>query len=356
MSASDSAARRPEDRLAQRGGLVECLRPLSALYHGITGLRNAAFDCGLLRTQRVDLPVVSVGNLSVGGTGKTPMVVWLARELAARGRRPGILSRGYRSAAGSQNDEGRLLTRLLPGVPQVQNPDRVEGAGELIDAGVDVIVLDDGFQHRRLGRDVDLVLVDATRPWGLPTPQTGGDPVRALLPRGFLRESTAGLSRASAVVLTRCDQADEARIRALEAEIERLAPGVPRARARHRATELSTPTGVRPLADLNGRRVVLVSGLGNPEAFERSARDAGAHVIATRRFADHHHFRRAELEGLAAGDGVILTSAKDAVKFELEGVPCWVLEVDLEFVSGTAVIAALLDSLRTEGAKKVTHD
>lgn len=331
---------------------MECLRPLGALYRGITGLRNAAYDSGLFATKRLDVPVVSVGNLTVGGTGKTPMVVWVARELIARGRRPGVLSRGYR-AQGEQNDEGRLLERLLPDVAQVQNPDRVEGGQALVASGADVIVLDDGFQHRRLGRDVDLVLVDATRPWGLPAPEGGGDPVRALLPRGFLREAPTGLARASAVVLTRCDQVAEARIQALEAELERLAPGVPRARARHRATELRTPEGTRPLADLAGRDVVLVSGLGNPEAFERSARDAGARVVATQRFPDHHHFRRAELEELTPAGAVILTSAKDAVKLELEGVPCWVLEVDLEVTAGAAVLEALLDSLRVADAKRM---
>jgi len=331
---------------------VECLRPLGALYRGITGLRNAAYDAGLFATKRLDVPVVSVGNLSVGGTGKTPMVVWVARELLARGRRPGVLSRGYR-AQGEQNDEGRLLERLLPGVPQLQNPDRVEGGAQLVAEGADVIVLDDGFQHRRLGRDVDVVLVDATRPWGLPAPAEGGDPVCALLPRGFLRESPNGLKRASAVVLTRCDQATDARIQQLEAEIERLAPGVPTARTRHRALELSTPDGPRPLSDLAGRDVVLVSGLGNPEAFERSARDAGARVVATKRFPDHHHFRRTELDGVAPDGAVILTSSKDAVKFEAEGIPCWVLEVELELLRGKAVLEALLDSLRIQGAKKV---
>lgn len=352
MTASDSTARRPEDRLRERGGAVECLRPLGALYRGITGLRNAAYDAGLFATKRLEIPVVSVGNLSVGGTGKTPMVVWVARELIARGRKPGVLSRGYR-AQGEQNDEGRLLERTLPGVPQVQNPDRIEGGEQLVAAGVDVIVLDDGFQHRRLGRDVDLVLVDATRPWGLPAPAGGGDPVRALLPRGFLREAPTGLARASAVVLTRCDQVEDARVGALETELERLAPGVPRARARHRATFVTTPEGVLPLGELAERDVVLVSGLGNPEAFERSARDAGAQVVATRRFPDHHHFRRAELERLAPPGAVILTSSKDAVKFETEGVPCWVLEVELELLSGNAVLEALLDSLRVSDAKRV---
>lgn len=328
------------------------MRPLSALYRGITGLRNAAFDAGLFATQRLAVPVVSVGNLSVGGTGKTPMVVWVARELIARGRKPGVLSRGYR-AQGEQNDEGRLLERLLPGVPQVQNPDRVAGGGQLIAAGADVIVLDDGFQHRRLGRDVDLVLVDATRPWGLPLPAGGGDAVCALLPRGFLREAPSGLARASAVVLTRCDQVEEAALSRLERELERSAPGVPRARARHRATQVSTPEGVKPLTELAGREVVLVSGLGNPEAFERSARDAGARIVATKRFPDHHHFRRAELEQLAPHGAMILTSSKDAVKFETEGVPCWVLEVELELLSGNAVLEALLDSVRVPGAKRV---
>src|SRR5687768_6617186 len=136
------------------------------------------FDAGLLRVERAAVPVISVGNLTAGGTGKTRLVHWLVAELRGRGLRPGVLSRGYGRAPGQAlNDEGRMLAAAFPGLPQVQEPDRVRGARALVAAsGVDVIVMDDGFQHRRLWRDLDVVCLDATSPFG------GG----ACLPAGLL--------------------------------------------------------------------------------------------------------------------------------------------------------------------------
>ncbi len=353
MSTGDRAPRRPEDRLRQRGGLVEALRPFAALYSGITGLRNAAYEAGIAPAKALGVPVVSVGNLTVGGTGKTPMVAWFVRELQRRGRRPGVLSRGYRAAEGGRNEEGILLEELLPGVPHVQRADRVEGGRELEAEGVDVVVLDDGFQHRRLRRDVDLVLVDATRPWGLPAPAEGGEPVCAVLPRGFLREAPRGVRRASAVVFTRCDQASAEELERLDARFEAIAPGVPRTRAAHRAVAVRTPEGRREVDVLRGREVALVSGLGNPEAFARTAREAGAVVVADLRFPDHHHYDRAELDRAVPAGATILCSAKDAVKLDALGVACLVLEVELAWIAGEPVIAALLDSLPATDARRV---
>jgi tetraacyldisaccharide 4'-kinase len=292
----------------------------------------------------LDAAVVSVGNLTAGGTGKTPMVALVARELARRGRRVGVLSRGYRApASGEPNDEGLLLARLLPGVPQAQDKDRVRGGERLVEEGVDAIVLDDGFQHRRLARDLDLVLVDATAPFGLPA-RDGEKPVRALLPRGLLREPLARLSRAQACVLTRCDQVPAARLAALRAEIEDAAPGVPILRASHRPAAYVDARGARrAAAELAGVEVELVSAVGNPDAFERTVTALGAKVAAHRRFPDHHAYTREDLAGL--GTRTPLTTAKDAVKLERLGVPCGVLEVELRIDAGASVLDALLDAL-----------
>ena len=171
------------DRLARRGGAVELLWLPALLFGAAARLRGWLYDHRLLPIRQLDTPVVSIGNLSVGGTGKTPMVAHVASRLQEMGLRPGVLSRGYGRGDAEQNEEACLLERLLPGVPQVQDPDRVAGGERLQELGVDVIVLDDGFQHRRLGRDLDICLVDATRPWGLPA--MGHEPVRAPLPRGL---------------------------------------------------------------------------------------------------------------------------------------------------------------------------
>jgi len=352
-------ARRVEERLARRGGAVELLRLPAALFGAAAGLRGALYDRGWLPVERLDVPVVCVGNLTAGGTGKTPMVVWVARELQRRGLRPGLSSRGYGARAGEVSDEGRLLDRLLPGVPRVESADRARAGRELEARGCDAVVLDDGFQHRRLVRDLDLVLVDATRPWGLPASGAGGAPVRAFLPRGLLRESPRGLARAGAAVITRVDQADERTVEALAAELERWAPGLGVATARHRPVRIAGPgaESAHPGA-LAGREVDLVSGVGNPDAFEASVRALGARVHEHRRFADHHAYRPDDLRGLGEAGRWLLATAKDAVKLG-DDPRLRVLEVELEIASGRSLLEALLDSLpagRAQRQRRTLHE
>lgn len=346
LSGAGGGRLRVEERLARRGGAIEWLRAPAALFGGLARVRAALYDRRLLPVVRVAAPVVSVGNLTVGGTGKTPAVIAIARELARRGRRPGVLARGYRRAAREgSNDEGRLLARKLPGVPYLERADRVEGAQKLVDAGCDVIVLDDGFQHRRLARDLDLVLVDATRPFGLPPSAAGEPAVRALLPRGLLREPPGALARADALAITRADQVPPEALDALERELWQLAPGRPILRAAHRPRALRGPAREEPPEALAGRPVRLVSGIGNPAAFERTAHALGARVVGVHRFGDHHDFRREELEPLLAPGVPLLVTAKDAVKLEALGVPHLTLDVEWTWLSGEEVLEALLDAL-----------
>ena len=349
---------RIEDRLARRGGAVELLRLPAAVFGAVSGLRSSLYDRGLLPVERLDAPVVSVGNLTAGGTGKTPMVALLAQRLRARGRRPGLLSRGYGSRRGAENDEARLLAELLPDVAHVQDPDRAAGGRRLVEQhGVDVVLLDDGFQHRRLHRDLDLVLVDATRPWGLPPDGANREPVRALLPRGLLREHPRNLARAHAVVLTRVDQAAHELVAGARAQVARWAPHLPVLTAEHRPVSVRARDGGRSdPRDLAGREVDLISGIGNPQAFEDSVRGLGATVRSHRRLPDHHDHSAADLDGLGAGGGWVLTTAKDAVK--LRDLPASarielrVLDVELVLRDGDEVLEALLDSLPESRAQR----
>ncbi|MEX1024539.1 MAG: tetraacyldisaccharide 4'-kinase [Planctomycetota bacterium] len=334
--------RRVDERLALRGGGVEWLRLPAFLFGGVVALRGELYDRGWLPAARLEAPVVSVGNLSAGGTGKTPAVVDIARRLARRGRRVGLLSRGYRGGA-EGNDEARLLASLLPDVPHVADADRVRGGWQLIDAGADVIVLDDGFQHRRLARDLDLVLIDALRPWGLAG--AGAEPVRALLPRGLLRETPAALARADAIIVTRADRVTPDELAALESELSALAPGVPVLTASHRPVALRTPAGARSdVGALAGRTVELVSGIGNPEGFEATVRSLGARIAGHRRFPDHHAFVSGDLDGLGRDERWVVVTAKDAVK--LRGERVHVLEIEFTILSGEAILEAQLESLR----------
>jgi tetraacyldisaccharide 4'-kinase len=344
LDPASTAPQRADQRLARRGGVVELLRVPAALFAGLVRARGALYDRGLLPIQRLEVPVVSIGNLTAGGTGKTPMVEWVARELRESARRPGILSRGYGREGDALNDEGQLLAELLPDVPHVQNADRVEGGRELEGQGVQSIVLDDGFQHRRLHRDVDLVLVDATRPWGLAPPPNGGDPVRAFLPRGLLREGPTALGRAHAVVISRCEDVTPTELEALRARIESSAPGCPIAEATHSPQALRVlPNGEeRSLETLRGQTVDLVSAIGNPEAFERTVRGLGAEIGTHRVFSDHYTYTASDLAGLT---GSVVTTAKDAVKLKAIGREILVLDIALTFRTGESVVRALLDAL-----------
>jgi len=336
------------ERLAVRGGAIEFLHGPAVLFGAVVLARRAAYDLGIAPATRLDVPVVSVGNLTAGGTGKTPASVWLIGELKRRAFRPGILSRGYGAAAGEPNDEARLLARLLPDVLHVADPNRVRGGEALIARGVDAIVLDDGFQHRRLARDLDLVLVDATRPWGLPGVD-GAEPVCALLPRGLLREPRSSLARADAIVVTRSDQVDASALARLEADLRAFAAGRPLARAVHAPRALVDERGAETApASLAGVEIDVASALGNPAAFESTLRGLGALVREHRVFPDHHPYVCGDFDGLGVARPLVV-SGKDAVKLAPLGIRHSYLDVEFRIVSGAGPLAALLDTLPRAG-------
>jgi tetraacyldisaccharide 4'-kinase len=308
------------------------LLPAWALYRPLVILRNLLFDLGVRPRQRLPVPVWSVGNLTAGGTGKTPLTRHLARWALAHGLRPVIISRGYRAAPDGTNDESRTVSEC----PVICNADRVAGGRAAIEAGATCLILDDGFQHRRLHRDLDLVLIDATRPWGADCGAGG-----ATLPLGYLREGRAALRRASAIVLTRSAQVPPKRLAALR---EGLA-----GHALPLLEVIDTEARLRPLvgeADpgeaptvLATRPVILVSGLGNPLGFERSAQSFGWQVRESLRFPDHHHYDVSDVALIRVAQqrhqAQVVMTGKDAVKLAALVLPAeaasWrVLEVTSE--------------------------
>jgi len=299
--------------------------PAWCLYRPLVALRNMLYDYGWLAVLRLPAPVISVGNLAVGGTGKTPLVAWIAAHLATQGHRPVVLMRGYGGDV-KGNDEARMLA-----VPVVCNPDRVAAGHRALANGATCLVLDDGFQHRRLHRHVDIVVIDALRPWA------GG----AVLPLGLLREGLGSLRRAQVIVVSRCDQVDEQALAAINA---RLAPlGKPVLHARHAPTSLipfSAGPTLAPTAFAD-QPVLLASGIGNPEGFERTAKALGWSVVKHHRFPDHHQYSRADADGLMAeatrlGAHLVMT-AKDAVKMQaFPGISGWSLAVELAFSGNDA--------------------
>ena len=338
----DGSARGPAAALA-RVALAGIAGPYAAVVAG----RNAAYDSGLLPAIRVPVPVVSVGNLTLGGTGKTPLVAWLARMLAARGLQPAIVSRGYGARRGERSDEAAELAVLLPDVPHVADRDRVAGARTAAAAGARVVLLDDGFQHRRLARDLDILAVDATDPFGCDR----------IFPRGLLREPLSGVRRADAIVLTRSDAVDADRRAAIRRRF-RQAGGIAAEpawiEATHRPVHLrSTAGGTRPLAALGSGRVAAFAGIGNPAAFRDAVAAHAADLVGFRGFPDHHAYTSADLSALAdwaAGlrADLVVTTLKDLVKIRtdrLGDVPLFAIEVALDVLVGHDLLESLLAPL-----------
>jgi tetraacyldisaccharide 4'-kinase len=308
-------------------------------------LRNVAYQRGWLRSERVGAPVVSVGNLTVGGTGKTPFVEYIARFYRALDRRVAILSRGY-GGAGGRNDEALVLEENLPDVPHLQGADRVVLARAAIDElESEVLVLDDGFQHRRLARDVDVVLIDATVPWGH----------GYLLPRGLLREPPSSLRRANVVVLTRCDQIPTEQRERLRRAINRIAPHVLLVETTHRPVELGNSEGENvPLDVLRDGPVAAFCGIGNPEGFRRSLLDLDARLEELRVYPDHHAYGREDVEELCRWASqlpigtTIVTTQKDSVKLRLSRLSdrsLWWLRIRLRVESGQDALEERLRSV-----------
>jgi tetraacyldisaccharide 4'-kinase len=294
----------------QRGGL----RLASIPYGWAVRIRNRFYDRAWKPVVRAAVPVVSVGNLTLGGTGKTPCVEYVARLFREHGFRAAILSRGY-GASHSRNDEALVLEENLSDVPHLQGADRAalaEAAVQELES--EVLILDDGFQHRRLARDLDLVLVDATNPWGF----------GRLFPRGLLREPPAGLQRAHIVMLTRCDQVSAEQRDRLRATVTRIAPDALILEAVHRPLDLCNgESGSVSLTELCHRPVAGFCGLGNPAAFQRTLVDLGADIQDFRTFPDHHPYTRTDVEDLRAWarqqatDCLVVTTQKDLVKLRL---------------------------------------
>lgn len=321
------------------------LLPLASVYALVARRRRRR---GEARAVRLPVPVISVGNLTAGGTGKTPVVEMVVRELIERGRRPAILSRGYRRYADdvsgrALNDEYRVLNENLPDVPHYQDPSRVTTGRRAIGEGADVLVLDDGFQHVALARDLDIVLVDAVNPFG------GGH----VLPAGLLREPLDTLGRADVVAITRGRNVNAQKLSILKTFLRWRFPGMPRVDVDFdpRGWARVDEEGFEPLARHHGMPVVAFAGIGNPEGFRRDLEILGVDVRDWISFADHHRYTRADVERVAAsarrhGARSIVLTQKDAVKVRplvtSSGLPWWYLKIRATVTGGAPTWSRLL--------------
>jgi tetraacyldisaccharide 4'-kinase len=343
--------------IAQRGGrfdrqlLRSALRGISVFYRSAVAARNIGYATGLLRSYAADVPVISVGNITTGGTGKTPLVVWLCRRLHEKGRRCAVLTRGYKTANGNIDDEPAILKKACPEAKVIVDPDRVAGAWRAVqEFGADVLVMDDGFQHRRLRRDLDILAIDATRPFGY----------GRMLPAGLLREPVGAIRRADAVVITRYDQITPFQIDRLEKEILRIKKDLTVAKAIHQHPCARGTGGLtRSIEELKRERIFAFCGIGNPDAFFKRLREHGFHLVGTRIFNDHYNYSESDFGAIhqaakAAKATMILATEKDWVKTALathkyNELPLVYLGVELEFVAGADKIEAMIDRVLAKG-------
>ncbi|NTV29836.1 MAG: tetraacyldisaccharide 4'-kinase [Candidatus Omnitrophica bacterium] len=301
-----------------RGPAALALKPLlwvlSLLYAFGVACRRWAYFAGIRKSYSTGVPVISVGNITAGGTGKTPFTIYLAQKIAAAGKRPAILMRGYMSESGAVSDEAEMLRRKLIDVPVLVSPDRVRSAREsLFRDGPDVFILDDGFQHWKIRRDLDIVILDLVNPFG-----NGG-----LLPFGILRESKSQLKRADLLVLNRADMAPD-RIPAMYRELRKINPRagiVESAQAPIAVEELSWEEGTLGEVDpgLVSGSICACSAIGSPEGFAVTLRAMGAELVHHEIFIDHHVYTADDVQKMLDVCRLrkvdrLVTTQKDIVK------------------------------------------
>ena len=332
-------------------GLVATLgrTGLSAIeipYEALVRLRNYGYDHSILTVKKASAPVISVGNLTLGGTGKTPLVAWLAHWFAQHNKKPAIISRGYKAKTGQLSDEAAELKILLPTVPHYANKQRIIVAREAVAKGSDVLLLDDGFQHRQISRDLNLVTIDATDPFGC----------NRLFPRGLLREPLWGLKRADALVLTRTDQVSIKTKNEIQEQCFQFVGShdKPWIETEHRPSNLRLVDGTtQPLKTLQDKRILSLSAIGNPAAFHRTLTTLGHEPVATLTFPDHHTYTTDDIHRISektesVGAEIIVTTLKDLVKLPLASVrnrPLCALEIGIQFQTGLQDLEYLLNKI-----------
>lgn len=324
------------------GSLRGLLRCVEFPYTWVVGSRNRAFDQGTREIRRLEVPVVSIGNLSLGGTGKTPMVAYIANFLKNQGYSPGILSRGYGAEKSAPNDEAMELSWRLPDVPHEQDRDRFTAGKRLLSSGknVNIAILDDGFQHRKLFRNYDIVLIDAKEPFGF----------SHVFPRGTLREPLESLARADAVILSKANLISEEERKRIRETASKYAPNSIWAEAAHVPSKIVRCDSDDPsrfdaeeIGDLSGTRALAVCGIGNPNSFtEGTLKSLGIEVLESLAFPDHRRFSATDIELVEktvkrrAPEAVFCTM-KDIVKLhrpEFSGVPLKAIGIDIGFLEG----------------------
>jgi len=358
----------------QKAGLVAALLRLllgvaAAGYSIAVRLRNFLYSNGWLKAHRANAAVISIGNITVGGTGKTPLVVWLCKQIISDSKfqilnsQYSILTRGYKAIKDARlktqdtrgktqdyRDEPAILAENCPEVNVIVNPDRVAGAAEAINKfGAKVLIMDDGFQHRRLVRDLDIITIDGTQPFGY----------GKMLPAGLLREPIASLKRADAVVITRCDQVTENELSELEKKLRIINSDMIIARSIHAPAYVKSEDKKEiSLGQLKDKKIFAFCGIGNPDAFLNTIKRLGADLVGSKVYNDHHHYTNNCLadiyeQALALKADLILTTQKDWTKiisdfrFQISdfesSLPLAYIGIEIKFLAGEDKLRGLIE-------------
>ena len=334
-------------------------------YSIIIRLRNFLYSTGLSKAYRANVPVISIGNITAGGTGKTPLVIRLCNKtknskFKIQNYNCAILTRGYQTHTKIRDtriDEPAILAESCPDAKVIINPDRVAAAVEAVDRfGANVLIMDDGFQHRRLARDLDIVTIDATLPFGY----------GKCLPAGLLREPLIALTRADAIVITRCDQTGEKELARLEEKLREVNPNMIIARSIHKPVCAKSSDGKEiGIEDLKDKKIFAFCGIGNPDAFLETVRGVGAELVGSKIYNDHYRYADNDIadihkqaKNLEAD--LILTTQKDwfstqyAVRSTQYETPFAYLAIELIFTAGEDKITQLIE--KTLAGKIVSRE
>lgn len=336
--------------------LLKSLYSLSKIYGFVVKTRIFFYKKSVLRSVRLPIPVISVGNITLGGTGKTPVVEYVARYLQKKGKKVVILSRGYTAAIKQKgdslnknicNDEYLVFQENIPDIPHLLNKDRAKsGLHAIRQFQAQYLLLDDGFQHLRLARDMDIVTIDALNPFGL----------GHIVPRGMLREPLKELKRADLFVLTHVDQCGLDEIQAIIDQLREIAGHVPVVETVHKPLWLESLKDheTADIQVLQGKKVFAFCAIGNPESFRKSVDGAGGKVLGFHAFPDHHIYTASELQTLNAeaqrvGSEAIMITQKDRVKIKNVRVswdfPVWTLKIEIRIVRGNEIFENKINAI-----------
>jgi tetraacyldisaccharide 4'-kinase len=303
------------------------------------------YDKHLLKSHRCKSTVISIGNITTGGTGKTPLVIWLCSYLNEKEQNVAVLTRGYKTEHGKLTDEPAILAKSCGPASVIVDSDRVRGAEKaMTQSGANILVLDDGFQHRRLKRDLDIIAIDATCPFGFDR----------MLPAGFLREPLRGLKRAGAVVITHYEQAQPETADGIVARIKKINPNIPIAKAMHEHPFAVMIKGQKlTIEQLREKKIYAFCGIGNPNAFMNNLENLGLNIVARKIYNDHHDYTENDIadiyeEARYTNADLVLSTEKDWVKTALlvkpqSAIIFAYLALKLKFVEGGDELKQLVD-------------